>query len=93
MSQQPYPGPPDHPGAPRPGGSPPPVRQAGCSRRRLVVFPGGAAKGADAVYQDARDIRDGGGNGSIIGRNTFQRPRAEALAMLDKIVSIYQGLE
>jgi fructose-bisphosphate aldolase, class I len=43
------------------------------------------------VYQDARDIRDGGGNGSIIGRNTFQRPRGEALAMLDKIVDIYLG--
>jgi class I fructose-bisphosphate aldolase len=61
--------------------------------RRIVVFSGGAAKGADAVYQDARDIRDGGGNGSIIGRNTFQRPRDEALAMLDKLVGIYQGAE
>jgi fructose-bisphosphate aldolase, class I len=61
--------------------------------RRLVVFSGGAAKGADAVYQDARDIRDGGGNGSIIGRNTFQRPRDEALAMLDRLVSIYKGQE
>ncbi|MFZ3484669.1 class I fructose-bisphosphate aldolase [Sphingomonas sp. 3-13AW] len=61
--------------------------------RRIVVFSGGAAKGADAVYQDARDIRDGGGNGSIIGRNTFQRPRDEALAMLDKIIGIYQGQE
>ncbi len=61
--------------------------------RRIVVFSGGAAKGADAVYQDARDIRDGGGNGSIIGRNTFQRPRDEALAMLDKLVAIYKGEE
>jgi class I fructose-bisphosphate aldolase len=61
--------------------------------RRIVVFSGGAAKGADAVYQDARDIRDGGGNGSIIGRNTFQRPRAEALAMLDRIINIYLGQE
>ncbi len=61
--------------------------------RRLVVFSGGAAKGADAVYQDARDIRDGGGNGSIIGRNTFQRPRDEALAMLDRLVRIYKNKE
>lgn len=61
--------------------------------RRIVVFSGGASKGADAIYQDARDIRDGGGNGSIIGRNTFQRPRADALAMLDKLVSIYKGEE
>ena len=67
------------------------VVQSCFAGRRMVVFSGGATKGIDAVYQDARDIRDGGGNGSIIGRNTFQRPRGEALAMLDKIVGIYQG--
>jgi class I fructose-bisphosphate aldolase len=61
--------------------------------RRIVVFSGGAAKGADAVYQDAIDIREGGGNGSIIGRNTFQRERGEALAMLDKLVRIYKNEE
>ena len=59
--------------------------------RRLVVFSGGAAKGADAIYEDAIAIRNGGGNGSIIGRNTFQRPRDEAIAMLDRIVDIYLG--
>ena len=59
--------------------------------RRIVIFSGGAAKGADAVYHDARAIRDGGGNGSIIGRNSFQRPRAEALDMLGKLVEIYRG--
>ena len=59
----------------------------------MVVFSGGAAKGADAVFQDARDIRDGGGNGSIIGRNAFQRPREDALAMLDRLVRIYKGEE
>jgi class I fructose-bisphosphate aldolase len=69
------------------------VVQASFAGRRLVVFSGGATKGIDAVYQDARDIRDGGGNGSIIGRNTFQRPREEALAMLDRIVRIYKGEE
>ena len=69
------------------------VVQSCLGGRRIVVFSGGAAKGADAVYQDARDIRDGGGNGSIIGRNTFQRPRDEALAMLAKLVNIYRGRE
>ena len=59
--------------------------------RRIVIFSGGAAKGADAVYDDARAIRDGGGHGSIIGRNSFQRPRAEALDMLGKLVEIYRG--
>ena len=59
--------------------------------RRIVIFSGGAAKGADSVYDDARAIRDGGGNGSIIGRNSFQRPRPEALALLAKLIDIYKG--
>jgi class I fructose-bisphosphate aldolase len=67
------------------------VVQACFRGRRVVVFSGGAAKGSDAVFDDARAIREGGGNGSIIGRNTFQRPRAEAVAMLDKLVDIYKG--
>lgn len=69
------------------------VVQSCFNGRRIVIFSGGATKGADAVYQDARDIRDGGGNGSIIGRNTFQRPRDEALAMLGKLINIYKGKE
>ena len=67
------------------------VMQAAFNGRRLVVFSGGAAKGAEAVYDDARAIRDGGGNGSIIGRNSFQRSREDALALLDRIVRIYLG--
>ena len=69
------------------------VVQACLGGRRLVVFSGGAKKGSDAVYDDARAIRDGGGNGSIIGRNTFQRPREDALEMLAKLVRIYKGQE
>ena len=65
--------------------------QAAFGGRRIVVFSGGAAKGADAVYDDARAIRDGGGNGSIIGRNSFQRSREDALEMLGKLVDIYKG--
>lgn len=65
--------------------------QAAFNRRRIVVFSGGSKKGADSVYEDARAIRDGGGNGSIIGRNTFQRERTEALDMLNKLVEIYKG--
>ncbi len=67
------------------------VVQACFEGRRLVVFSGGAAKGSDAVFEDARAIAAGGGNGSIIGRNSFQRPREEALALLDRIVRIYLG--
>jgi class I fructose-bisphosphate aldolase len=67
------------------------VMQAAFNGKRVVVFSGGAMKGADAVYQDAQDIYDGGGNGQIIGRNTFQRPREQALEMLDKIINIFLG--
>ncbi len=59
--------------------------------RRIIVFSGGARKGADSVFDDARAIRDGGGNGSIIGRNSFQRSRQDALEMLGKLVDIYKG--
>ncbi len=67
--------------------------QASFNGRRIVVFSGGAAKGEDAVYDDARAIRDGGGNGSIIGRNSFQRSREDALAMLARLQDIYRSKE
>ncbi|MGY8960700.1 MAG: class I fructose-bisphosphate aldolase [Alphaproteobacteria bacterium] len=67
------------------------VMQSTFDGRRIVVFSGGAAKDLDGVLDEIRLIRDGGGNGSIIGRNTFQRPREEALSMLDTIIKIYQG--
>jgi class I fructose-bisphosphate aldolase len=43
------------------------------------------------VFDEVQGIRDGGGNGSIIGCNTFQRPREKALEMLNKIFDIYLG--
>ncbi len=58
--------------------------------RRIVVFSGGAAKGADAVYDDAKAIKAGGGNGSIIGRNAFQRENGDALNLLGDIINIYK---
>lgn len=59
--------------------------------KRLVVFSGGGAKGEKELYNEISQINQGGANGSIIGRNTFQRPRKEALQMLDNIIKIYQG--
>lgn len=67
------------------------VVQSCFNGKRIVVFSGGGAKTDNEIYSEVREIYRGGGNGSIIGRNTFQRPRAEALAMLDKIIKIYQG--
>jgi class I fructose-bisphosphate aldolase len=69
------------------------VVQACFNGRRIVVFSGGAAKDLKGILDEVRGIRDGGGTGSIIGRNTFQRPREEALAMLSQIVDIYRGKE
>ena len=67
------------------------VVQSCFNGRRIVVFSGGAAKGEEGIFEEARAIRDGGGNGSIIGRNTFQRPRADALKLLDGLIKIYQS--
>jgi fructose-bisphosphate aldolase, class I len=67
------------------------VVQSCFAGRRIVVFSGGEAKDEDGVLNEARAIRDGGGNGSIIGRNTFQRPRDKALKMLDQIIKIYKA--
>ena len=57
--------------------------------RRIVIFSGGPAVSDDAVYQEVTAIRQGGGFGSIIGRNSFQRKREQALQFLGKIISIY----
>jgi class I fructose-bisphosphate aldolase len=67
------------------------VVQSCFGARRIVVFSGGESKSLDGLYEEIRGLRDGGANGSIIGRNTFQRPRAEALEMLGKIIDIYLG--
>ena len=59
--------------------------------RRIVIFSGGEAKGNDAIYDEVRAIRDGGGFGSIIGRNSFQRPKKDALEFLGTVMDIYAG--
>ena len=58
--------------------------------RRIVVFSGGEAGTSESIIDMAKGIHAGGGNGSIIGRNTFQRPRAEALKLLADIIAVYK---
>ncbi len=65
--------------------------QATFNGQRIVINSGGAAKDDEAVFDEIRAIRDGGGFGSIIGRNSFQRPWDEALKFLDTIMGIYEG--
>jgi class I fructose-bisphosphate aldolase len=67
------------------------IKTVSFNGRRIVVFSGGASKDVAGLLDEIRQIRDGGGNGSIIGRNTFQRPRAEALGLLNDIIDIYLG--
>jgi class I fructose-bisphosphate aldolase len=67
------------------------VMQSSFDGKRIVVFSGGGKKGEDSIYEEARAIRDGGGNGSIIGRNSFQRPRADAIKFLQRVMDIYAG--
>ncbi|MCS6798615.1 MAG: class I fructose-bisphosphate aldolase [Myxococcota bacterium] len=67
------------------------VVQSAFAGRRIVIFSGGEAKGRDEVLAEVRAIAEGGGFGSIVGRNAFQRPRAEAVALLREIIGIYRG--
>jgi class I fructose-bisphosphate aldolase len=66
------------------------VVQCTFNGRRIVIFSGGATVSDDEVYKEVTAIRDGGGFGSIIGRNSFQRKREQALQFLGKIITIYK---
>jgi class I fructose-bisphosphate aldolase len=67
------------------------VVQATFNGKRVVIFSGGEAKGSDAVLAEVRELAAGGAFGSIMGRNAFQRPRAEALKLLGDVMGIYKS--
>ena len=67
------------------------VVQCSFAGRRIVIFSGGPAESEDKILAEVRGIRDGGGFGSIIGRNSFQRKRADAVRLLGTIMGIYEG--
>jgi class I fructose-bisphosphate aldolase len=67
------------------------VVQSSFAGRRVVIFSGGAADTDAAVFEQVGAIRDGGGFGSIIGRNSFQRKKSEALRFLKTIMDMYLG--
>lgn len=66
------------------------IKRVCFNNRRLVVFSGGETKDDKGVLEDALAIHQGGGDGSIMGRNLFQRPRAEAMELIKKLVSVYR---
>ncbi|GHO50012.1 class I fructose-bisphosphate aldolase [Ktedonospora formicarum] len=67
------------------------VIQSSFDGRRIVIFSGGAAASDEQVFNEVRGIRDGGGFGSIMGRNSFQRKKEDALKFLGTIMGIYEG--
>jgi class I fructose-bisphosphate aldolase len=67
------------------------VVQCAFAGRRIVIFSGGATVGDDELLDEIRAIHGGGGFGSIIGRNSFQRSRPEALRLLGAAMDIYAG--
>ncbi len=67
------------------------VVQCAFGGRRIVIFSGGAEASDDSLLEEVRGIQAGGGFGSIIGRNSFQRPHDDAVRLLGQIMDIYQG--
>jgi class I fructose-bisphosphate aldolase len=67
------------------------VVQSAFNGKRIVIFSGGEAKGTEDVLAEIRAIKEGGGFGSIMGRNAFQRPKAEALNLLQQVIDIYRN--
>jgi class I fructose-bisphosphate aldolase len=67
------------------------VVQSAFNGRRIVIFSGGAAKDRGGLIDEIRQIAEGGGFGSIVGRNSFQRPKTEAIELLHEIMDIYTG--
>jgi len=59
--------------------------------RRIVIFSGGGKKSDDSIIEDAKAIKAGGGFGSIIGRNSFQRSKDDALKLLGQMVEVYKS--
>jgi class I fructose-bisphosphate aldolase len=66
------------------------VIQGAFNGRRIVIFSGGEAKGIDSVLEENRQTALGGGFGTIMGRNSFQRPHDEAVDLLHKVMEIHR---
>ena len=67
------------------------VIQSAFNGRRIVIFSGGEAKGADQLLEEIKQLKKGGAFGSIIGRNAFQRSESEGLALLKSVMDIYKN--
>ena len=59
--------------------------------KRVVIFSGGEAKGTPELLEEVKQLAQGGAFGSIMGRNAFQRPRKEAVALLHSVMEAFAG--
>ncbi len=66
------------------------VIQSAFDGRRIVIFSGGEAKGTEAVLEENRQTALGGGFGTIMGRNSFQREHDEAVKLLQDVMEIHR---
>jgi class I fructose-bisphosphate aldolase len=67
------------------------VKKACFDGKRIVIFSGGEAKDDAGVLSEVREIAKGGGFGSIMGRNAFQRKREDALKLLSEVINVFKG--
>jgi class I fructose-bisphosphate aldolase len=67
------------------------VVQSTFNGKRIVIFSGGEAKGTPELLQEVKDLAQGGAFGSIMGRNAFQRPKAEAIQLLHQVQDAFAG--
>ncbi len=67
------------------------IVQCAFDGRRIVIFSGGVFHDEAALLDEVRAIHEGGGFGSVMGRNVFQRPKADALRLLGQVMDIYAG--
>jgi len=68
------------------------VVQSAFNGRRVVIFSGGATQGKEGLIEEIKGIADGGGFGSIIGRNSFQRQKGEAIQLLHDVMDVYASV-
>ncbi len=67
------------------------VVQASFNGKRIVIFSGGPAKGTEEVLAELRETHKGGAFGTIMGRNSFQRSRADGAALLKSAIQIFKS--
>jgi class I fructose-bisphosphate aldolase len=66
------------------------VVQSAFNGKRVIIFSGGETKGTEELLAEVRELAAGGAFGSIMGRNAFQRPKAEAVKLLKDVMEIFR---